>query len=286
MNNKAFIFFAIVFFHSTCFAQDVISPAGGPQCSASTHPADVTTIAGSTVTFTANGNCQTFPAVTYQWQVSVDGGYNFINIPGALNYMSFGFSSYSFIAALSQNGNKYRCRVSIDTTLPILNGSYTLVATLGVVNSLISCPSNTFFKSGFNGSAYQWQVDTGAGFTNIVNNGVYTGSTSDSLSLTTIPGSYYGNKYRCAVSVPGNTSYSAVYKLILGMNWTGAINNEWENPANWACSSLPLSYTDVIIPAGLLHYPDVNLTTTVRSLKIDSAATINIRSGVQLHIYR
>ncbi|HRE62575.1 MAG TPA: hypothetical protein PKU77_02230, partial [Ferruginibacter sp.] len=111
--------------------------------------------------------------------------------------------------------------------------------------STISIPSNV------NGSTYQWQVNTGSGFTNITNNAVYSGATTKTLTLTNVPSSYYGYQYRAFVN--GN-SYSQVYTAKFTASWEGTVNNVWENSANWNCGILPDANTDVLINAGKANY--------------------------------
>ncbi|MCE5348270.1 MAG: gliding motility-associated C-terminal domain-containing protein [Bacteroidales bacterium] len=47
---------------------------------------------------------------------------------------------------------------------------------------------------------YQWQVDTGSGFSDISDGGVYSGATTRELDLTAAPYSMNGYRYRCIVS--------------------------------------------------------------------------------------
>ena len=47
---------------------------------------------------------------------------------------------------------------------------------------------------------YQWQVDNGTGFANVANGGGYAGATTATLTLTNIPQSWNGYKYRCNVT--------------------------------------------------------------------------------------
>jgi Secretion system C-terminal sorting domain/Calx-beta domain len=47
---------------------------------------------------------------------------------------------------------------------------------------------------------YQWQVNTGSGFTNITNTGIYTGATVATLTLTAVPLANNGFTYRCVVN--------------------------------------------------------------------------------------
>lgn len=60
--------------------------------------------------------------------------------------------------------------------------------------------------------SYQWQIDSGSGFTNISDSGVYSGSTSASLIIANTTTSMNGNKYRVVINgttAPPATSDSA-----------------------------------------------------------------------------
>ncbi len=48
-----------------------------------------------------------------------------------------------------------------------------------------------------NATIYQWQVNTGSGFTDITNNTTYSGATTATLHLTNVPMSFNGYTYRC-----------------------------------------------------------------------------------------
>jgi gliding motility-associated-like protein len=71
-------------------------------------------------------------------------------------------------------------------------------------NASICANSNTYFVThvlgGLNTVNYQWQVNTGSGFSNVSNGGVYGGATTDSLILTNVPVGMNGYKYRCIIS--------------------------------------------------------------------------------------
>jgi hypothetical protein len=74
---------------------------GGPVAPAVTqNPSNRTVAAGQQASFTALANGE--PPPTVQWQVSTDGGANFNNIPSATS------ATYSFTAAASDNGRRYR----------------------------------------------------------------------------------------------------------------------------------------------------------------------------------
>jgi hypothetical protein len=74
------------------------------------------------------------------------------------------------------------------------------------------CPGdNTSFSiTANNASSYQWQVNTGSGFTNITDNAIYSGSTTPTLNLANVPASFSNYKYQCITTgTCGNTTSAA-----------------------------------------------------------------------------
>lgn len=70
-------------------------------------------------------------------------------------------------------------------------------------NSTICSGSNTIFAiaaTGTTGLTYQWQVNPGAGFSNLINTISYNGVTTNTLSITTAGTGFNGYQYRCVVS--------------------------------------------------------------------------------------
>ena len=81
------------------------------------------------------------------------------------------------------------------------------------IASTICADQNTSFTVTATGTAltYHWQVNTGTGWNNIANGGVYSNAASATLSLTNVPGTYNGYQYRCVVSSEGcNTTSNQV----------------------------------------------------------------------------
>jgi large repetitive protein len=142
------------------------------------------------------------------------------------------------------------------------------------------CPpiAATLLTSSIEGTNYQWQLDTGSGFANIINNANYSGTTTLNLQLTAIPSSWYGYQYRCVVD--GNNSDTVTIKF--GNFWIGAVSTEWENSANWSCGTVPDSNTDVVINSGSVVV--LNSNTTIRTLTIRPGANFTINSGYILII--
>jgi hypothetical protein len=147
------------------------------------------------------------------------------------------------------------------------------------------CPGgNTLFISDASGSSYQWQVDTGNGYTNISNNAIYSGATTDSLELINPPTSWYGYKYQCIVSGSGDPIIGSLSILRFADTWTGVSDSAWENVANWSCGNLPDSNTDVIISSGVSKIPNVSSNASCRSLTLNAGAMIKVKTGYKLTI--
>jgi RHS repeat-associated protein len=148
----------------------------------------------------------------------------------------------------------------------------------------VICPDgNVTFDSKTSGSLYQWQVNNGTGWTNINEGGMYSGSSTAILSLTSAPTNMYGFQYRCLVD--GNAT-NELFLLKFGMTWEGTEDSQWENPVNWSCNKLPDSNTDVIISAGKAHYPQVSSNVTIRSLIMNPGASGTVNSGFTLTIVK
>jgi hypothetical protein len=84
------------------------------------------------------------------------------------------------------------------------------------------CQHNTY--SCITGAVYQWQVNAGSGFINIVNNGNYSGVNTGTLQINNAPSSWNGYQYRCVVD--GNNS--AVSTLGFTSYWNGSVSNAWK----------------------------------------------------------
>lgn len=122
------------------------------------------------------------------------------------------------------------------------------------------------------GTSYQWQQDAGSGFVNLSNNANYSGTSTSTLQLINIPSSRNGYKYRCVFD--GNFSNISVLKFI--NEWAGTVNNNWENPANWSCGTVPDNFTDVIINGGTVN---INSNVVIRTLTVNAPGLVTIVTG-------
>lgn len=144
---------------------------------------------------------------------------------------------------------------------------------------------NTWFVYHPEGSgyAYQWQVDTGNGFENLLNDLVFSGVDDDTLWLSSLPSAFYGYRFRCIATLDGTDSVSEVEELKFVNRWTGAVSDEWENTGNWSCGSLPGENTDVIIESGEIV---LRSTAGIRSLTMLPGVHIIIDEGAVLNILK
>ena len=141
------------------------------------------------------------------------------------------------------------------------------------------CPaSTTLITSNLRGIFFKWQVNSGSGFVNLVDNVDYTGTSTPDLFINNAPSAWYGYQYRCVVD--GN--YSDTITLKFTCYWNGSSNTAWENPSNWNCGKLPDANTDVVINSGIPYFPIISSNKTCRSVEIRPGATIKVNTGFTL----
>lgn len=143
------------------------------------------------------------------------------------------------------------------------------------------CPGTNFaFTAATTGTTYQWQVDSGAGFVNILDGPNYSGATTNTLQLINIPTAYTGYKYRCVVNAVGGNEIILRFTTI----WNGNTNTDWLTASNWNCNIIPDQFTDVIIPGGLTNNPVLNSNTVVRSVRVYPGVPVLIKATNNLDI--
>jgi uncharacterized repeat protein (TIGR01451 family) len=172
------------------------------------QPQAVSACSGGTASFsvTATGS-----GLTYQWQVSTDGGISYTNVSGATN-STYALSSISS----SLNGTRYRVLVtSACSATGVVSdaGELTVLSapqvTQDPVNTTLCAGSNASFTSTASGSniSYQWQVSTDGGttYTNIA------GATGTTLTINAISSANNNNRYRVVITsaICGNATSAA-----------------------------------------------------------------------------
>jgi subtilisin-like proprotein convertase family protein len=141
------------------------------------------------------------------------------------------------------------------------------------------CPpaASTSLTADATGPTYQWQVNTGSGFVNIVNNANYAGGTTSTLQINNAPSSWNGYQYRCVVDGVAGTIQTIGFVTY----WNGSVSNAWENPANWSCNAIPDANTEVIISSGTVV---VKSAAFCRSIKVNPASSVTVNTGFKITV--
>ncbi len=195
---------------------------------------------------------------------------------------------------LDNNNDGYYTFISADSTLiiPHNSGYYAEFSTrqLGecwfAANDAAPAASSQCagavirFTTGSGTGTYQWQLNTGNGYTNISDGVNYSGTTGASLDISGLPSSSSGYRYRCLVNGNPGPEYTLRFRNI----WTGEVSTSWFAAGNWSCGTVPDEFTDVVIPGGKVRYPVLTANAAVRSLRVLAGVPLQINNGVQLQV--
>ena len=172
--------------------------------SVTTQPAN-TVICNSgngTISLVASGT-----GVTYQWQVSTNGGTSYTNLTNTAPYSGVTTNTLLITGATTaMNGYKYRAILN-GLCSPANTPSNAATLTINSPTAITTQPALTaqtcergnasFTVAASNNATYQWQVSTDGGinYTNI------SGETLATLNLTGVTNSMNGNRYRAVATV-------------------------------------------------------------------------------------
>ncbi len=206
------------------------------------QPVDSTTCMNSPAAFSVNA---IGTAVNYQWQVNKGAGFVDIiddgNISGAnTNMLTIASAPASF------NNNIFRIKLTGTCGAPVYSNFAVLrllippAITLNPVSKEI-CDGGgpVAFSAGGSGQidSLRWQVNTGGVWSDIYDNSVYGGTTSQQLTLAGIPLSFNGNRYRLALKAKCTTVYST--GAVLTVNANPVVDFSSYDPIN-ACGGIPI----------------------------------------------
>ncbi|TRO66514.1 T9SS type A sorting domain-containing protein [Christiangramia sabulilitoris] len=117
------------------------------------------------------------------------------------------------------------------------------------------------------------------------------GATNSEYVISPVTAELGNNFYRVIVkptpSSSSNCKISISRNVILNVQepgiWTGAVDTNWNNSANWSCDRLPGLDTDVLIPENLSsgNYPVVNpgANALANDLEVQNSASLEINSN-------
>jgi PKD repeat protein len=221
------------------------------------QPDDVTICEYAIADFIVNAGVTT--GATYRWQRSIDGGTMWNNLNETATY--FGVTTMNLkVNGITRfmSGDMFRVIVS-GTCMPP-DTSVAALLTVDTAPEIIAQPvassicenTNTSFTVTAQGTAitYQWFVDTGTGFNAITDGVVYSGATTNTLTLTAVPRDY--DNYRYRVEVEGTCLPKAISQTVqLDVAIETIINTQ---PADIAiCEFMTTSFTTLADGASLTY---------------------------------
>lgn len=201
-----------------------------PTVTTTTQPNNATICPGGNTSFTSAASTSGGIGITYQWQVNTGTGWSNITNGGFYSNATTGTLNVSS-ATSGLNGYQYRCVATSNCGSVATSNAATLTilaqpaVTANPTNDTICVNANTTYSvsaTGF-GLTYQWQENTGSGWTNITNGGIYSNATTSTLSLTGVTSGMHNNQYRCVVSgtcSPSATSNSALLVITNALSIT------------------------------------------------------------------
>jgi hypothetical protein len=187
------------------------------------QPSASTICTGANTTFSVSAANTT----GYQWQV--DAGAGFVNITNDGTYSGATTAVLTITSATAAlSSHVYRVNATGGCTPAAVSNSVLLTVNTAPVitdqptdRSICGGADATFSVSATNATGYQWQVDAGLGFVNILNAAPYSGATTSKLTISSATQALNGYLYRAVVTgacSPPATSGSALLSTADNVN--------------------------------------------------------------------
>jgi FG-GAP-like repeat len=145
---------------------------------------------------------------------------------------------------------------------------------------LICANGNVQLQANVSGASYQWQMDSGSGYTDVGNDANMNGTNAAVLSLLNVPTTWLQRSFRCKIN--GGTFFSEPYKIEFANTWVGNNGNSWHTSSNWSCGTVPDESTIVTVPSWKTI--QVNANASCRFLWLESYGNVTVSPGVQFII--
>ena len=163
-------------------------------------------------------------ADSYQWQENTGSG--FVNITDGGIYSGAQTDTLTITGAvLDMNNYQYQCIVTnscgdITSNIAVLTVNSLVSITFQLENQTICEGNNAIFSLTATGAdSYQWQENTGSGFVNITDGGIYSGAQTDTLTITGAVLDMNNYQYQCIVTnscgdITSNIAVLTVYQFV------------------------------------------------------------------------
>ena len=181
-----------------------------PAPTITAQPASVSVCIGANTSFSVTA---TGTNITYQWQLSTNGGGTWNNITNGAPYSGATIATLTVTGVTAgMNNNQYRCVLTGGCGNPAVNSNAATLTVSSGAPAITAQPANASICAGSNATfsvtatgtplTYQWQESTNGGGTwnNITNGGIYSGATTATLTLTGVTTGMNNYQYRCVVT--------------------------------------------------------------------------------------
>jgi hypothetical protein len=157
------------------------------------------------------------------------------------------------------------CQAFSAATVVTVNSAATPTITASGPTTFCSGGSVTLTSS--SATSYLWS--TGATSASIV----VSSSGKDSVTVTDVNG------------CQGTSASTLVTVNSCTFTWTGSADTDWNNGSNWNIGFAPDGTDDAIIPSGTPHMPVIISTTNIRSITINSGASLTLNAGSIFNVF-
>ena len=217
--------------------------------------------------------------LTYQWQENSGSG--FAGIANGGIYSGATTPTLTLTnPGITKNGSSYRCVISSSCGTSPVNSSAALLTVTTQPVAAFSYTGTPYCQTAvnpmptFSGGGVAGTFSSTAGL-------VFVSTATGQVNLAaSTPGSYTVTNTISAAGGCGEATANSPIEIISTLNWTGAVNNDWNNADNWTCGVVPGALYSVQIP-DIANEPLINsgVTAEIMNITIENGSSLTLASG-------